>query len=358
MIKDVGLKILFFGELYPDVIHGVSVANRLNIDQILEVAKVDVVQEKTQVDAVGKTSFNKIRSLFFAIRDVWKKSRSQKYDAFYLVISLSLFGMLKTLAAVYTFSLKNKESIVLHLHRGDFVSFYQRRWINRVLIKFCFYRVARLVVLSQRQREEMSSYFSNDSIFVVENSVLDESCLPEFQTKVVFGNNFVFISNYLKEKGIYDLLSAFSSLDSARLTCYGAFNGNETELKSKQNEYININPVINGQTKFSALYDADALILPSWNEGQPTIILEAMLVGTPVLTTNVGLIEELLGEDYPFYFLPNNPNDLANCVMRFQEYERKEELSEKLKQRYFDLYSQSSHKRKIFEVFNLNELCE
>jgi len=352
------LKVLFFGELFPDVVHGVSIANRLNLDLLSKVIEVDIIQEKTKVDSVNKASYSKIKELLTAISKIWKQSRVVPYQSFYIVISLSLFGMLKTLLAVHAFSFNAGGGIVMHLHRGDFVVFYHHHWLSRLLIKLCFRRIRRLVVLSENQKQEMAAYFPEDSIFVVENAVLDEANLPAYQTKTVFNNQFIFISNYFKEKGIYDLLAAFLQLERLALTCYGAFNQNESELKALalQHDCITINSTISGQAKFDAIHQADALILPSWNEGQPTVILEAMMVGTPVLTTKVGLISELLGEDYPFYFKANSPQDLADCVLRFKDYSDKLGLSKALQKRYFEDYSQFNHQRRLFNVFNVNQL--
>jgi glycosyltransferase involved in cell wall biosynthesis len=352
------LKILFYGELYPDVVHGVSISNRLNIDLLSSSEEVDIIQEQTQVDSIGKTSLAKIDALFSSILRVRKQSHAESYKVFYMVISLSLFGILKTLLVIYSFSLKEHGQIILHLHRGDFVSFYKRHWLNSILIKLCFRRVGRLIVLSENQKNEMAVFFPKRSIFVVENSVLEENKIPIFSDKVGFSSQFLFISNYIKEKGVYDLFSAFEELGDVNLTCYGAFNHNQADLLALKTCNIKINPSIIGLEKFEAIHAADALILPSWNEGQPTIILEAMMLGTLVLTTKVGLIGELLGEDYPFYFNAKNSRDLVACITRFLEYENKEELSKKLKQRYFNFYSQESHQKKLFKAFSITASSE
>lgn len=352
------MRLLFFGELYPDVVHGVSIANRLNLDMLgsMGVIDIDKIQEKTQVLSIGKSSFSKIKTLFSSIIKIWQHSRKNSYQTFYLVISLSLLGLLKTLFAVYAFSLRGQGEVVLHLHRGDFVPFYHRHWWHRLLIKLCFHRVSRLIVLSEGQKTEMSTYFPSDFIYVVENTVLEEKQLPSFEVKDSFNNRFLYISNYIKEKGVFDLLDAFEMIDDVELHCYGAFTGNEAVLRDRENAVIRIHSSIGGVEKFNTIHSADALILPSWNEGQPTIILEAMLVGTPILTTNVGLVGELLGEDYPFYFSPQNPADLSACVKRFIAYEDKAALSCQLQQRYFQFFSHTNHQNKLFKAFGLNAI--
>ena len=44
------------------------------------------------------------------------------------------------------------------------------------------------------------------------------------------------------------------------------------------------------------LGEFDVLVLPSYNEGQPIVVLEAMTAGIPVVGTRVGGMEQLIGD--------------------------------------------------------------
>ena len=45
------------------------------------------------------------------------------------------------------------------------------------------------------------------------------------------------------------------------------------------------------------LHNSDALILPSYREGVPNVIMEALATGTPIIATDVGGIAEVLTPD-------------------------------------------------------------
>jgi glycosyltransferase involved in cell wall biosynthesis len=172
-----------------------------------------------------------------------------------------------------------------------------------------------------------------------------------YETKKIDNQNFLYISNYIKEKGIFELLDVFNKLPLLNLECFGEFVNNENEIRKYEKHNIKINRFINGEAKYQKIYESDALILPSWNEGQPTIILEAMMAGTIVLTTKVGLIDELLGDKYPFYFDPKNVDSLKQCIEKFLSYDKKYELSEMLKKEYFNTYSKATHEKKLLKIF-------
>lgn len=340
-------KILFFGELAPNIVHGISLANRLNIDLLSDCFNVDVKEEKSDFKEYGKRNSSKIKKILFNAKEIFTQNKVNKYDYFYIIFSFSTFGSLKTFLAILSFVLSSSGSVVVHIHRGDFGVFYNENILNRLITKVIFRLTNKLVVLSHNQKGHFKNFLKEENIYVLENSLNQEY---NFEDKKVGRKKILYISNYIKEKGIFDLLEALKSLPSISLECFGGFVNNEKEIKSYKSETIKINGFIYTE-KYQKIYESDALILPSWNEGQPTIILEAMMVGTIILTTKVGLIGELLGDDYPFYFEAQNVESLKECICRFDIYEFKDELSVKLKKMYFDNYSKKVHQEKLLKIF-------
>jgi len=341
-------KILFFGELAPNIVHGISLANRLNTDLLKDNFDVEVVEEKSDFKEYGKRNSSKIKKIFFYAKEIFGINRRNRYDYFYTVFSLSTFGGLKTLFVMLAYVLSGKGQVILHIHRGDFEVFYSKNILNAFISKLVFKMIDKLIVLSKNQKNEFSNYFQKENIYVVENSLSEEYILDK---SAISSSQFLYISNYIKEKGIFELLDVFWEYDDKCLECFGGFVNNEDAIRSYECNTIKINGFINGKEKYQKINEIDALILPSWNEGQPTIILEAMMMGTVVLTTKVGLIGELLGDEHPFYFEPRDVESLRECVERFVSYESKSELSQKLKKVYFEKYAKDVHKQKLLKVF-------
>lgn len=66
----------------------------------------------------------------------------------------------------------------------------------------------------------------------------------------------------------------------------------------------------------SILYHlADACVMPSWYEGCPLTILEAMAAGCPVIASDIAPFREL-GKDSALYADPNSAEQYAECVAR------------------------------------------
>jgi glycosyltransferase involved in cell wall biosynthesis len=69
------------------------------------------------------------------------------------------------------------------------------------------------------------------------------------------------------------------------------------------------------------LSDLRLLVLPSYTEGLPTIILEAMACGTPVLVTPVGGIPDIIKDGETGFILENNSSEsIAKNVLRAINY--------------------------------------
>jgi glycosyltransferase involved in cell wall biosynthesis len=346
-------RILFIGELPENSLHGISIANKINLDMLKSEFEIEIVEDKSGLISHDKVSLNKIIGFILNNLIILFKSITKRYRYFYLVYSLSFFGCIKSLAVIVCFRICNRGEVVLHIHRGDFFSRFYVKKLNKIITKLAFHLSGKIIVLSENQKSEFEKVFSG-KFCILTNTVTTE--YPVLQ-KSVEGRKFIYISNYLADKGIIDLLEAFSSLavqyPDITLTTYGAFSDTNFKciVKGYESSNIFINDIIYEDKKFRELSEADCLIMPSWNEGQPLIIIEAMSVKTPVIASGVGLIPELLGKEYPFITDPADKESLKRKIIEFIEREKKQSIGEYLYKRYLKYHSRKVHYEKLKELF-------
>jgi glycosyltransferase involved in cell wall biosynthesis len=119
-------------------------------------------------------------------------------------------------------------------------------------------------------------------------------------------------------KGVYELLSAVASIDSLRLTFIG--EGLEAEsLRSKARQYgieqrVAFVPSAPPDKVARWLAACDVFTLPSYAEGCPNAVIEALSSGRPVVATRVGGIPELVDETCGFLVPPKDPSKLATFL--------------------------------------------
>lgn len=353
------VNILFFGELPENSVHGVSVENQINLNILRAVCRVDIIEDQLTLKEHNKKSGRKVINFLLNNWKIFKKTISSKYQYFYCVYSLSTFGSLKTLILIITFRLFSSGAVILHIHRGDFFTRFYKNIINKIISWIVFRMARKIIVLSDGQRSEFVSAFKGTHFAVLKNTIENFPCTIARRAGHRKEKQFIYLSNYLPDKGIFDLLEVFDDLSRSGLpVClhtYGEFP--DTDLKEKIYSYtsskISINGPLSGEEKFRRIIESDCLVLPSWNEGQPLVILEAMSVGTPVIATKVGLIPEMLGEDYMFMALPQNRVSLKNAILQFIEFKDSQKLSLLLSDRYLRNFSNEEHAKKLLEIFDL-----
>lgn len=121
---------------------------------------------------------------------------------------------------------------------------------------------------------------------------------------------FLFVGRYERLKGVQELHSAISGLPNG---CPMRFEmvGSIPESARLNHPLVTYHGTIKDADRLKQLYDAsDFLICPSYAEGMPTVILEAMARGLAVIATDVGATRELVGSDNGFLIDSPRGNEL------------------------------------------------
>lgn len=107
--------------------------------------------------------------------------------------------------------------------------------------------------------------------------------------------NILFLSRIEKYKGIYEALETFELLQKKYQHLQLTIVGEGTELKNvrtyikkKRLKNVSIRGALFGQELINTFKSSDLYIFPSYSEGMPTSVLEAMAFGLPVITSSVG----------------------------------------------------------------------
>jgi len=145
---------------------------------------------------------------------------------------------------------------------------------------------------------------------------------------------FLFIGRLVKEKGIDLLLRVALLLEERGFDKNVVIAGTGplkslAERSSKKCKIIKYLGYVPTEDLIPLYTGAIALIVPSYAEGLPLTILEAMACGTPVIATGVGGIPEVVRHGYNGFLVePMNVEKIANYVKVLVEDEKlREELS-------------------------------
>lgn len=348
--------IFFFGELPPKTVHGASLSNKINIQLLQATYYVDIVEEFSDLKYHSKFSLKKVKYFLFPLLRSWFLFISKKYSFYYGVIYLSFFGLMKNLILAIPFKIFNpRGKIILHFHRSDMNRCLSSK-VNKKLFIFLNIFIDRFIVLSEKQILEVKAITSKE-VFLLRNSIEEHdlkilSPLPS--DKIVL----LFISNFIKEKGFFDIIEAQKRInsiypDTFELRCYGTFsnsNAEEVSLNDLDKNGVKIFEKVYGTEKNLVLNEADIIVLPSYNEGLPLVLIEALYLHKPIIISNVGYIEEILGVNYPLYCEPGNIESIVKCIITCNEGIDRVKLRQFMADKY-ELFSISKHKEALLNIF-------
>ena len=130
-------------------------------------------------------------------------------------------------------------------------------------------------------------------------------------------SRFLFVGRYERRKGIQELNRAINSIEDD-VGLEFDFAGPIPDGLKIQRKLIRYHGLVRDDALLTSLYSsADALVCPSLAEGMPTVILEAMAYGLPIIATDVGATCELVDERNGFLIPPGNSEALKQALLKF-----------------------------------------
>jgi len=195
--------------------------------------------------------------------------------------------------------------VILHIHGGGFHNFYARSRLLRPYIRFVLNRVDVVICLSEKWRQYYTAEFRIKRLEIVNNVIENPpsaSGVPAGPQPLHDRVNLLFLGLISDGKGIFDLLDVVAesrSLTHNRICVTIAGNGETDRLQQLIAERhpdgeVRFEGWVSGPGKVALLNSCDIYVLPSYNEGLPISILEAISYGKPVIATPVGGVPEVV----------------------------------------------------------------
>jgi glycosyltransferase involved in cell wall biosynthesis len=260
---------------------------------------------------------------FRIVRDTWRFFRLLRRGGFDLVhLNPSLGpkaavrdGLLLGASAV----LGRRPVILLHGWDRDFEARLRSRYAW--LFRFAINRAAACAVLGSDFAERLRDLGYGGRIFVLRAPV-DDALLARASGPERGGPAFtiLFLARIEKNKGIYEALETYRILKSRHSALRLLVAGDGPDLENARRvapDGVTFAGHIEGDAKSAAFNMACAYLFPSYHEGLPISVLEAMSHGLPVVTTRVGGLPDFFVDGRMGYMAPSpDPEQLAVLMER------------------------------------------
>lgn len=191
-----------------------------------------------------------------------------------------------------------QKKIILHVHGGGFKDYYAKN--NAYFVKRTLNKCNVIIVLTDAWADWFRTEVGVENLKVVPNLIPEPAPCDNEKKDEKF--HLLFLGLINEPKGVFDLVDAIKSNKerlSGRFVWHVGGNGQverlRNEIETNQlEELIKYEGWVDSAAKHSLLCRCDALILPSYVEGLPLSILEAMSYCKPVISTPVGGIPSMI----------------------------------------------------------------
>lgn len=210
--------------------------------------------------------------------------------------------------------------IVIHQHGGDFETFYEKEQNDRgrARIRQVLSLGDVFLVLSPKLKQFFKGILEPSKVILFPNAVP----VPDSIEKEYGKQRILFLGRLCKEKGLRELFSVLPQLHGQfpqmHVLLGGIWEDEELlEEAAKMKEYVTDLGWLQGEAKKNYLRTSDLFVFPTYFEGQPVSVLEAMAYQCGIVATRVGGIPQMIEQEQTGLLIePKDPEGLKSALQK------------------------------------------
>lgn len=351
----------------PPPVHGAAMMGKYIhdsklINESFECHYINLTTAKNLED-IGHLRLGKVFDFLHLLQHIWKAVKAIRPDLVYITPNAKAPAFYKDYIVVQLIK-QTGCKVILHYHNKG-VATRQNLWGDNQLYKR-FFKGVKVILLADALYPDMQKYVKREDVYICPNGIPDatdgKEPTAERHNKIP---HILFLSNLLICKGVLVLLDALKILKDKGYSFICDFVGGETDdLNAKSfseevkkrglNEIAIYHGKKYGKEKESMFANADIFTLPSLNEAFPLVNIEAMQNKLPIVSTNVGGIEdEVENGENGFITKAGSSQMLAQALgALIDDKELRQKMGEKGYEKYKELFTKDKFESNIKAVLS------
>lgn len=283
------------------------------VNEIFDTSYINLSTSST-LEAIGKISIVKYYRFFKILLRSLLILLIRRPDYIYFAPTATGFGFSKDMTIAFFLKVFRRRTI-FHFHN---VGWSEGSRTKRRLARFVF-RGNCAMVLSKTLTGDVRLFFREKNVFICANGIFDQNAdfvkynvinTPDVKIKILF------LSNYFRFKGVCLLFDICELLHMKRNDFVFVLAGADGDLTKEElvnevndrglSDHFYIHGPVNGKDKHVLFRDAGVFILPTYIDAFPTVLVEALMWGLPVIANDVGGIRDIFRHEKMGYLVTNN----------------------------------------------------
>lgn len=346
----------------PPPVHGASMMGKyIHDSQIInntfECSYFNLTLARNLQD-IGKGGLKKLITFIKQVRTLRKIVKAEVPNLCYVTPNAKGGAFYKDFLIVMMLKAMGQK-VVIHYHNKG-VSTRQNKFVDNIFYQL-FFKNLKVILLTDTLYNDVCKYVSRKDVYICPNGIPKTL---ELKKKRHSGFNILFLSNMMREKGVWDLVDACKILKDKGFKFHCHFVGKWSDITEKMfNDRINILGLQNYVNAYGAKYDkdkneffenSDVFVFPTFynNECFPLVLLEAMEQGIPCISTEEGGIPSIIEDNKTGYIIQKqSPKELAEKIGFFIQNPKKcISMGNAGKEKFKQEFNLSSFENHIIEI--------
>lgn len=212
-----------------------------------------------------------------------------------------------------------RRKVVMHIHAGSFIQYYEA---NSDYVAKSLRRCYKVIALTELWKQRFEQQIGLTNVAVINNLVP----LPTHRGSINKKTDMMealFLGAIKPEKGIFDLVEVIAAHKSelkGKFVLYVGGNEQTEKLISEINnnsieDIVKFEGWIGAERKIELMNRCSALFLPSYIEGLPICIMEAMSYGMAIVASTIGGIPSIVKDgENGFLLAPGDKDKLWTAI--------------------------------------------
>jgi glycosyltransferase involved in cell wall biosynthesis len=357
-------KILFMIQIPPPV-HGAALRNLSLYESKLLHDNFNIrlapLAFADSIYSIGKFSLKKLFKSFQYAFKLIGTLFSFKPDVAYFTITPSGGAFFRD--CLFAFILKIfRVRIIYHLRGLGVKQGFQKNIFSKLFYRFAF-RNTHVICLGAVQIDDIKG-LPYKKYYIVPNGIKTEIDPLSEPTNKNGKPHLLFLSNFIKTKGVFEFLEALKGLKQQRLNFEALFVGEDYDITAEKikeqvekyglSDNVKVLGPLYRSEKFKAILECDIFVLPTYFELFPGVVLEAMQCGKAIITTRTGAIPEIIDTGVNGILVePGNIEQLTEKIKYLIEHPGQvRTFGKKAKEKFNNQYTLNIFEERMRSVFN------
>jgi len=277
----------------------------------------------------NSTSKKEISYIYYYLKDLFKflllLIKDKKIKIIQINPSLIPIPLIRDAIFLY-FSVIFRKKIITFFHgwKQEIKVAIDMNNLFKKILRWTYSKSSKIIVLAKDFKKDLIEWGFKKEKIIVSKMMFDRS---NFKLKLYSRENnipwLLYLGRIQNIKGIFEIIQALSIIKKDGYQFKMIFAGNPVDRDTIKNlklhvkelgidDFCHFENYVSGTKKEKILNEADIFVFPSYTEGCPTSVLEAMASGLFIISTDVGALREIIQDKRNGFLVKvRDPLDLA-----------------------------------------------